>query len=123
MADTTHAGEHHGAKFNTYMVIAGILAVCTITSFFFNGLAQGDDPTISKFTSFVLILSVAILKATLVGLVFMHLKWDWRLVYFVLVPVTIMAAMMAVVLLPDTLLGPNRDAAEALEIAADPRLQ
>lgn len=119
MADTTHAGEPHGPTFAAYMSVAGALAVCTIASFFFNGLAQ--QGTISNFASFVLILTVAVIKATLVGLVFMHLKWDWKLLYFLLIPAFILGVMMMVVLLPDALLGPSRDAAEAFQIASETR--
>ncbi|MFO0843125.1 MAG: cytochrome C oxidase subunit IV family protein [Gemmataceae bacterium] len=117
MADTTHAGEPHGPSFGAYMAVAAVLSVATISSFFFNTMAQNEN--ITHFTSFVLILSVAILKATLVGLIFMHLKWDWRLLYFLLIPAFILGVMMMVVLMPDALLGPSRDAAEQLQIAQE----
>jgi caa(3)-type oxidase subunit IV len=113
MADNSHAGEHHGGNFGTYMAVAVALAVCTAISFIVNQNVE------SKVTAFLIILSVAILKAALVGWVFMHLKWDWRLVYFLLIPVFIMATMMVVVLLPDALFGPYHDAQEALDIARD----
>ena len=112
MADTNHGGEHHGPSFQVYMVIAGVLAVCTAMSFIVN-------QTVSvAFLAFVLILGVAILKAVLVGMYFMHLKWDWKFLYFLIVPVFIMGTMMAVVLLPDILIGPYKDNADNLEIAA-----
>jgi caa(3)-type oxidase subunit IV len=117
MADTTHAGEHHGPGFGSYMTVAAVLSVCTVASFFFNGLAQNQ--TITTFTSFALILSVAILKATLVVLIFMHLKWDWRFLYFLLIPTFILGVMMMVVLMPDILLGGGRDTAEQMQIARD----
>jgi caa(3)-type oxidase subunit IV len=113
MADTTHADEHHGGNFPMYMAVAVALAVCTSISFIVNQTVH------SKVAAFLLILGVAIVKAALVGWVFMHLKWDWRLVYFLLVPVFIMASMMITVLLPDALLGPYHDAQEAFEIARD----
>ena len=113
MADTTHAGEHHGGNLPTYMAVAVALSVCTAMSFLVNQNVQ------SKVTAFLLILGVAIVKSALFIWIFMHLKWDWRLVYFLLVPVMIMATMMVVVLLPDVLLGPSRDATEALQIASE----
>jgi caa(3)-type oxidase subunit IV len=113
MADTTHADDHHGGNFAMYMAVAVALAVCTTISFIVNQNVE------SKVAAFLLILGVAIVKAMLVAWVFMHLKWDWRLVYFLLVPVFIMASMMTVVLLPDVLFGPYHDAQEALEIARD----
>jgi hypothetical protein len=49
---------------------------------------------------------------------FMHLKWDWKFLYFLIIPVFIMGTMMMTVLLPDIFFGPNKDMTEALEIAA-----
>jgi cytochrome c oxidase subunit 4 len=118
MADTHHAGEHHGPSlFKVYMIIAVVLSVCTATSFFFNALARAE--TISHFTSFVLILGVAILKATLVAMYFMHLKWDWNLLYFLIIPAFILGAMMMVVLMPDILLGQEHEAAQEILIARE----
>jgi cytochrome c oxidase subunit IV len=112
MADTHHGGEHHGPSFQQYMIIAGILAVCTGASFLVNQVVS------AKFLAFVLILSVAILKASLVGAYFMHLKWDWKLLYFLIIPAFILGTMMMIVLMPDALLGPSRDMADGYEIAA-----
>lgn len=115
MADTSHAGDHHGPSFTSYMAVAAALAVCTAMSFVFNSLARGES--ISHLTSFLLILGVAIIKATLVILIFMHMKWDWRLLYFLMIPAVIMAMMMTTVLLPDILIGPYKDSEEAFVIA------
>src|SRR5262245_37625465 len=119
MADTKHDAGHgdHGNLFKIYMVIAGVLGVATATSFFFNWLARpvadGGAAAISPFIAFLLILAVAIVKATLVGMYFMHLKWDWKFLYFLIIPVFIMGAMMSVVLLPDILIGPSKDMADS----------
>jgi caa(3)-type oxidase subunit IV len=45
-----------------------------------------------------IILVVAVCKATLVTMYFMHLKYDWGKLFFIIVPVCIMAVMMMVVL-------------------------
>jgi cytochrome c oxidase subunit 4 len=121
MADPHHAGDHadHGDVFKAYMVVAAALGVFTATSFIFNWMARSG--AISTTMSFVLILSVAVVKAVLVAMYFMHLKWDWWMLYFLIVPVFIMGTMMMVVLLPDGVLGPHRDASEALQIAAEER--
>jgi cytochrome c oxidase subunit IV len=122
MADTQHHDEHHGNVFQAYMIVAVILSVATATSFLFNWLARpvadGGAEVIGRFVAFALILTVAIVKATLVGMYFMHLKWDWKLLYFLIIPVFIMGTMMMVVLLPDIFLGPSKDMAESFEIAA-----
>jgi caa(3)-type oxidase subunit IV len=122
VADTQHHAEHHGNVFKIYMVVAVVLSVATATSFLFNWLARpvadGGAEVIGRFVAFALILSVAIVKATLVGMYFMHLKWDWKLLYFLIIPVFIMGTMMMVVLLPDIFFGPNHEMAEGYEISA-----
>jgi caa(3)-type oxidase subunit IV len=53
----------------------------------------------------MLILGVAICKAVLVAMFFMHLKFDWARLYFMIIPVMILGTMMVVVLLPDIVLA------------------
>jgi cytochrome c oxidase subunit IV len=120
MTDTHHDETHSDAVFKAYMVVAVALSIFTASSFFFNWLARRplEDPLhISHITSFVLILGVAIIKATLVAVIFMHLKWDWKLLYFLIIPVFIMGAMMMMVLMPDILLGSMHDQQAEIEIA------
>ena len=115
MTDPHHSDDHahHGPSFRVYMIIALVLAVCTSLSFLFN-------QTISvKFVAFVLILSVAIIKAVLVAMYFMHLKWDWKLLYFLIIPAFILGVMMMLVLMPDILINPSKDMQEAYEIAKE----
>jgi cytochrome c oxidase subunit 4 len=66
---------------------------------------MAHNKTITYGMSFVLILSVAIIKATLVGLYFMHAKYDWGRIYFLIIPAAILATMMMIVLMPDIVLG------------------
>ena len=90
---------HHGPTFRLYVVIALALAVFTIVSFIANQLVlQGN---ITVYAAFVVILGVAIVKATLVGMYYMHLKYEWGKLYFMIIPAFILAAMMMVVLMPD----------------------
>jgi cytochrome c oxidase subunit 4 len=110
-----HEGtDHHGPTYRLYMTIAAVLAVCTALSFVFNQALHD-----AKVVAFLLILLVAIVKATLVGVYFMHLKWDWKLLYYLIIPAFILGVMMMVVLSPDTLIGPYNDAKEGLEIAKE----
>jgi caa(3)-type oxidase subunit IV len=118
MADTHHDEAHSAAVFKAYMVVAVALSIFTATSFIFNYMAR-EMHVISHFTSFVLILGVAIIKATLVATYFMHLKWDWKLLYYLIIPVFIMGAMMMMVLMPDILLGPLHDNQAEIEIAKE----
>ena len=116
-AATDHHDDHHAGIFKIYMVVATVLAVCTASSFVFNKFVH--EHLITAVMGFVLILGVAFLKAFLVGFYFMHLKWDWRLLYFIIVPVFILGVMMVIILMPDCVIGPGRDAAEAIEIAKE----
>ena len=105
MADTSHSGGHAGPNVALYLTVGVALSVFTALSFLFNYLARDDVHAISKNTSFVLILGVAVCKAVLVGMFFMHLKYDWFKLYFMIVPAFILGAMMMFVLMPDIVLA------------------
>ena len=94
------AHDAHGHEiFKAYMVVAVALSVFTASSFLFNSLARSG--TISTTMSFGLILAVAVCKALLVGAYFMHLKFEWGKLYFMIIPAFILGFMMMMVLLPD----------------------
>jgi cytochrome c oxidase subunit 4 len=99
--------EHAGPSFKIYMVIGAALAVFTAFSFLFNWMAR--EHYISTHTSFTLIMLVAVCKATLVGMFFMHLKYDWFRLYFMIVPAFILGTMMMMVLLPDIVIAWHKD--------------
>jgi cytochrome c oxidase subunit 4 len=105
-----HPEDHHGPDFKTYLVIGGALGVFTAASFASNALYRAE--VIDAVTSFLLILGVAVVKATLVGMYFMHLKFDWGKTYFMIVPAFILGAMMMFVLLPDIVLAWHQDPLE-----------
>jgi cytochrome c oxidase subunit 4 len=107
MADTSHAGGHAGPNVGLYLTVGVALSVFTALSFVFNTMARKD--MITHDTSFVLILGVAVCKAVLVGMFFMHLKYDWFKLYFLIVPAFILGAMMMFVLLPDIVLAWHKE--------------
>ncbi len=47
------------------------------------------------------LLALALIKAVLVGMYFMHVRFEGRWVYFFIVPVTILAAILVIALVPD----------------------
>lgn len=98
-----HHHAHHGPTLQMYLTIFIALSVFTIVSFIVNGAVRSES--LSAETGFALILGVAIVKAVLVGLVFMHLKYDWGRLFFIIIPVSIMGVLLVVVLLPDILLA------------------
>lgn len=105
MSDAHQAEAGHDAHVRAYLVVFGALAIFTLVSFVSNYAAHPEQAWITVETSFVIILSVAVVKAVLVGLYFMHLKLDYPKVYFMLLAVFILATMMMMVLLPDIVLG------------------
>ncbi|HEV2949334.1 MAG TPA: cytochrome C oxidase subunit IV family protein [Gemmataceae bacterium] len=103
MTDPHDPHPHGGIDVKTYFIIFGALAVFTAVSFIVNEAVRHD--VLGTFAGFVLILGVAVCKAVLVGMFFMHLKIDWGRLYFVIVPVMLLAVMMIIVLLPDIVLA------------------
>ena len=101
MADS-HAPEGHGgATVNVYLIVFAALCVFTAVSFIVN-LAE---PTIGLAIGVAIILAVAVCKAVLVAMFFMHLLFDWAKLYFMIFPVLILGMMMVIVLLPDIVLA------------------
>jgi caa(3)-type oxidase subunit IV len=110
MADEhpTHAhpyADHKpaGPNFRMYMTIFYALCVFTALSFVFNEMARHEIITYT--TSVALIILVAVIKSACVASIFMHLRFDWNRLYCIVIPVSILAVMMVIVLLPDIVLG------------------
>ena len=101
----TEPHEHggHGPNVRAYLMVFAALAVCTLLSFVVNWAEHqfGFSPQ----TGATIIMGIAIIKATLVAMIFMHLKWDWGRLYFLIIPAFILGAMMMMVLLPDIVLA------------------
>jgi caa(3)-type oxidase subunit IV len=96
-------GEDHGDLFKIYLMVFGSLAVLTGISFGTYELLKGTPGL-----SLVIIMIVSVIKATLVAVIFMHLKWDWGRVFGIMIPVVVMAIMMIIVLWPDMVSAPRR---------------
>jgi|ERR1043166_254053 cytochrome c oxidase subunit IV len=95
--------EHAGPTFQTYMYVFYALCVFTGLSFVFNELARHE--VISHMASVGAIVIVAIIKASLVAAIFMHLKFDWGKIYCIILPVCIVTVMMVIILSIDTTLA------------------
>jgi caa(3)-type oxidase subunit IV len=108
MTETGHAATHddsHDMRVKAYFSVFIALSIFTAVSFVANWAAHPERAWITVHTSFAIILGVAIVKAILVGMIFMHLKFDWGRVYFIIVPISIMAVMMMMVLMPDIVIA------------------
>jgi cytochrome c oxidase subunit 4 len=86
----------------TYMRVFFALLIFTILEYFYAMLAQ------SHFFALVLgLMALALTKAALVGLYFMHLKFEGRWVYAFLVPAGVLAVGMVLALMPDIGMRPE----------------
>jgi caa(3)-type oxidase subunit IV len=97
-AHDSHGHEGHSAT--PYYVVGAALGGFTAVSFIVNSLVYAHALTAVQ--GFLIILSVAVVKAALVVIYFMHLKQDYRKVGFLIVPAIVLGCMMMFVLMPDT---------------------
>jgi caa(3)-type oxidase subunit IV len=102
-AETGHAEHEHNEHITdkTFFRVFLVLFVCTALSFITNQ-ALGHESAIANF---IIIIAIAICKAALVVLFFMHLKIDWRKVFVFVVPTMILAPLIVIVLWPDIVLA------------------
>jgi cytochrome c oxidase subunit IV len=98
MTDQTETHAKAGPNFNIYLGIFAVLSVCTLLSFLVNAMMGQNH------TSAGIILIIAVIKAVCVAMIFMHLKFEWSKLYFLIIPVMILGTMMMIVLLPDIVL-------------------
>ncbi|MCS7014818.1 MAG: cytochrome C oxidase subunit IV family protein [Gemmatales bacterium] len=95
---TTHETHAHP----NYLAVFGALVVLTaisVTSEYLIGQAAGH----------VVNVLVAVCKAVLVAMFFMHLKYDWFKVYFMVVPTLIVGIVLVLTLMPDATFSQYRN--------------
>lgn len=106
MADTnlTHEQEMHVESHAPYLKVFAALAVFTAVEYWYAHISKDN------FTSLVVgLMIMAIIKAGLVGWYFMHLKFEGRWVYYMLIPAGILAAVLMFGLMPDIGHKPDED--------------
>lgn len=109
LADIAH--DHHP----NYTAIFVLLCVCTGLSWFFDEMKNSFSYT----TLIVLVLGVALCKATFVLLYFMHIKFERAWKYVLLAPTGVLAIALPFALAPDMsfhyygVVAPQRDIAAA----------
>ncbi len=91
-AHGNHAGNHIHP--NYILVFVGLLILTSIS--FFASEAIG-----SKTTTVLLVMGLSSLKTLLVAMFFMHVKFEGKWLYVILVPSCILAAVLICALLPD----------------------
>jgi len=91
MAADQHEHESHG---KAYLVVFAILCVFTVLSAVSDGIRSTN-------VKIVVVLAIAVAKATCVALYFMHLRFERNWKYVLLAPTTILAIGLPLALLPD----------------------
>lgn len=104
VAHDDHA--HHGDMEPTYYKVFGALVVCTAVSFI--TVTDAWIHSIGAGAGHTVVMIVAVIKALLVALFFMHLKYDWGKLYFMFVPTLTIATLLPCVLLPDITFSQTR---------------
>ena len=84
-----------------YMKVFGALLVFTIMEYCYAKYMR-----VSFFSLVLGLMTMAIIKATLVGLYFMHLKFEGKWVFGMLIPAAILAMVLTFALVPDVAMQP-----------------
>jgi len=112
-AAAPHGHESHaGPRFQDYMRTFYALMFLTIASYVVY-LTMGHGLGAAG-----IILVLAVIKASLVVMVFMHLWFDWWKVYGIIIPVMILVVMATLIFLPDHVIVWRHQAA-ADEVATE----
>jgi cytochrome c oxidase subunit 4 len=90
MAETQHAHAHPN-----YMVVFWLLVILTGASFVTFFLSANSMAIL------LFVMLVAVCKASLVGMFFMHLKFEGPWKYVVLIPAGLLLVMLVIALVPD----------------------
>ncbi len=105
LAQIDHAhGHDQSGHIRTYWKVFTSLAIFTAIEYFYAQIFA------SSFAVLVLgLMTWAIIKAVLVGLYFMHLKYEGKWVYAMLVPAGVLACVLVLALTPDIAMQPVVD--------------
>jgi cytochrome c oxidase subunit 4 len=103
LAEIAHAhGEDHSGHVRIYRQVFIALAVFTALEYGYAHLLK------SWFAVLVLgLLTLAAIKAVLVGLYFMHLRYEGKWVYLILLPAAFLAVVLVTGLIPDIAFPPR----------------
>jgi cytochrome c oxidase subunit 4 len=94
----TRAAPHHKVNYLAVFVTLVVLTVVTVAVAF-----VGIKSELSKI---LLALAIASVKATAVVLYFMHVKFEGKLIYLILIVPLVFCVMLVISLLPDVTFAP-----------------
>ena len=107
----TEPTPHHHVN---YFLIFGLLVVLTILT-----VLVAFHRFESEFVNLLLALAVASIKATLVALFFMHLKFEGKLIYTIFIVPLMLCVLLTVALIPDVLMTHPGDNTSSLKTFND----
>jgi cytochrome c oxidase subunit 4 len=111
MSPSEIAEEHQQEAHAPYLLVWFWLAILTGVEYFYAA-------TLKDFFTILLVglLILAGIKAGLVGWYFMHLKFEGKWVYLLIVPAIVLAAVLVLALVPDQAMKPiDADAEETVQ--------
>jgi cytochrome c oxidase subunit 4 len=113
LAEIDHAhGDDHSGHVKIYRNVFFSLLIFTLVEYFYAHWFK------DWFSVLVLgLMTWAVIKAGLVGLYFMHLKYEGKWVYMLLIPAAFLATVLVFGMLPDATSGLS-DAEVAADVAA-----
>jgi cytochrome c oxidase subunit IV len=108
LSPTEVAEEHQKEAHAPYLWVWLWLLVFTLVEYFYAFLAK--DVFLVLLTGLLLVAGI---KAGMVGWYFMHLKFEGKWVYALIVPAVILAAILVTALCPDVVFKPTDEDEEA----------
>ncbi len=124
MSDSHHSperGAHHDDhpdQTRTYLLVT--VALCVLTSGSFLTYSETFRDNVPLQARWLFMMAIAVTKATLVMLFFMHLKWEAVWKYVLTIPSIIMAIFLMLALVPDVGMRQRRYSEERWKNAAIP---
>ncbi len=104
MAPSEIAEEHGTEAHAPYLTVWAGLAVLTAVEYYYASIFK------NVFLILLIgLLILAIVKAAMVGWYFMHLKFEGKWVYGLIVPAFVLATILVLALMPDMTLKENAD--------------
>jgi cytochrome c oxidase subunit 4 len=112
MAETyaTHEQQERAEAEAPYLKVWGALLVLTVAEYLWARFLAGSTAALVGG-----LLAMAAVKAALVALYFMHVKFEGRWIYGLIAPVVFMAAVVVLGLVPDMVFPPREG--ESAEVA------
>jgi len=90
--EAQHEHPNYLAVFAVLVVLTAI-SFLTVSTFWHNTMGERSGPMV--------VMVVGVIKATLVAMYFMHLKYDWFKLYYMIVPALLLGTLLVCALMPD----------------------